>query len=36
LTNSPNCTEEQKKLVDTTMEQVKKLAEKANAAPASQ
>ena len=31
LTNNPSCTEPQKKLVTTTMEQVKKLAE--NAAP---
>jgi len=36
LTNNANCTDEQKKLVSTTMEQVKKLAEKASAPPASQ
>ena len=33
LTNSANCTEEQKQLVSTTMEQVKTLAEKASATP---
>jgi hypothetical protein len=33
LTNNANCTEDQKKLVATTMEQVKKLAEKASATP---